>query len=60
MPKKNADLIGETAGVLLNEIKKHAGNCTQPDQLRALAEAFSTVAAADQQVSSGGRSGAVH
>lgn len=59
MPKKNQDLIGETAEVLLTEIKKQAQIVVQPEQLRALAEAFATVAGADQVVPSS-RSGVVH
>jgi hypothetical protein len=55
MPKKNAELIGETAEALLVQIKEQASIHTEPEKLRSLADAFATVAAADQVETSGRR-----
>ncbi len=49
MAKKNAELIGETAEVLLDRIKEQAGRYEAPEQLKQLAEAFAIVASNDKQ-----------
>lgn len=50
MAKRNAELITETAAVLLRRIQKRAEEVGDPDQIKALAEAFALVAEHDTNV----------
>lgn len=63
MAKRNADLIGETAAVLLKKIQELTEEewGDNPDQLKALAEAFALVAEhdSDQPWSGSGGKGTV-
>lgn len=50
MVRKNAELIGETATILLTKIKEQAQRADSAEDLKDLAEAFGIVAASDLEV----------
>lgn len=47
MAKQNAQLVTETAAILLAQIQRSSEDSTNPDHLKALSEAFALVAQYD-------------